>query len=292
MHQHRTRSQALVGLEELEYLPDENFSQPAADRGQALDRLLNLIQRLKPLDRHVILSYLEHLDAASIERLPVSHPATSPPRFTASGPSWLAYFSRGDKTMNKLPHDPVQQIWRSQPVEGIQMSVETLRRRAGKFEGRILWRNVREYAGSAIAAALFGYFFAATYALLLASPTLCSSRASAGLSSNFIAKAPPRVCPPPWGASTSLQFFRTELEPPRDVVKNVWPWYLAPLAPGFAVLTVAYALARPFPASLAGAAWLDGAVAALFFFLVWKMNMRAVRCLQRTIDELYAAENH
>jgi RNA polymerase sigma-70 factor (ECF subfamily) len=66
MHQRRTRSQALVGLEELENLPDANAGQQAADRSQALDRLLNLIQRLKPLERHVILSYLEGLDAASI----------------------------------------------------------------------------------------------------------------------------------------------------------------------------------------------------------------------------------
>lgn len=66
MRQRRSRSQALVGLEELENLPDSHSGQPAADRSQALNRLLALIQRLKPLDRHVILSYLEGLDAASI----------------------------------------------------------------------------------------------------------------------------------------------------------------------------------------------------------------------------------
>lgn len=66
MRQRRTRSQALVGLEELENLPDATTGPQAADRSQALDRLLDLIQRLKPLDRHVILSYLEGLDAASI----------------------------------------------------------------------------------------------------------------------------------------------------------------------------------------------------------------------------------
>jgi RNA polymerase sigma-70 factor (ECF subfamily) len=65
MRQRRTRSPALVGLEELENLPAASGRQ-AADRNQALDRLLTLIQRLKPLDRHVILSYLEGLDAASI----------------------------------------------------------------------------------------------------------------------------------------------------------------------------------------------------------------------------------
>jgi RNA polymerase sigma-70 factor, ECF subfamily len=69
LRQRRTRSQALVGLEELENLPDESSGQPAADRNQALDRLLNLIQRLKPLDRHVILSYLEGMDAASIAEI-------------------------------------------------------------------------------------------------------------------------------------------------------------------------------------------------------------------------------
>ena len=66
MRQRRTRSEALVGLEELENLPDATTGPQAADRSQALDRLLDLIQRLKPLDRHVILSYLEGLDAASI----------------------------------------------------------------------------------------------------------------------------------------------------------------------------------------------------------------------------------
>jgi RNA polymerase sigma-70 factor (ECF subfamily) len=66
LHQRRTRAQGLVGLEELENLPDAGSGQPTADRSQALDRLFHLIQRLKPLDRHVILSYLEGLDAASI----------------------------------------------------------------------------------------------------------------------------------------------------------------------------------------------------------------------------------
>lgn len=66
LRQRRIRGQELLGLEELENLPDANDAALAADRGHALDRLLALIQRLKPIDRHVILSYLEGLDAASI----------------------------------------------------------------------------------------------------------------------------------------------------------------------------------------------------------------------------------
>jgi RNA polymerase sigma-70 factor (ECF subfamily) len=64
--QYRNRSQALVGLEEFESLPDPHAGEAAADRNIALNRLMDLIQRLKPLDRHVILSYLEGLDAAAI----------------------------------------------------------------------------------------------------------------------------------------------------------------------------------------------------------------------------------
>ncbi|HXJ89419.1 MAG TPA: sigma-70 family RNA polymerase sigma factor [Candidatus Binatia bacterium] len=62
----RVRGQELIGLEEMEDFPDANNRLQATDRSHALDRLLGLIQRLKPLDRHVILSYLEGLDAASI----------------------------------------------------------------------------------------------------------------------------------------------------------------------------------------------------------------------------------
>jgi RNA polymerase sigma-70 factor, ECF subfamily len=64
--QYRNRSQALVGLEEFESLPDPQAGQAATDRNMALNRLLEMIQKLKPLDRDVILSYLEGLDAAEI----------------------------------------------------------------------------------------------------------------------------------------------------------------------------------------------------------------------------------
>jgi RNA polymerase sigma-70 factor, ECF subfamily len=59
----------LVGLQELESIPDVREGEHAADRRQVLDRLLEMIQRLKPLDRQVILSYLEGLDAASIAEI-------------------------------------------------------------------------------------------------------------------------------------------------------------------------------------------------------------------------------
>jgi RNA polymerase sigma-70 factor (ECF subfamily) len=60
----------LVSLEELEMLPDKLTGsaqgQLAADRRINLERLSMLIQQLKPLDRQVIVSYLEDMDAVTI----------------------------------------------------------------------------------------------------------------------------------------------------------------------------------------------------------------------------------
>jgi RNA polymerase sigma-70 factor (ECF subfamily) len=63
--QRRSRGSALASVEELESLPDPAEGQRAADQRLSMERLLDLIQQLKPLDRQVILSYLEGLDAAA-----------------------------------------------------------------------------------------------------------------------------------------------------------------------------------------------------------------------------------
>jgi RNA polymerase sigma-70 factor (ECF subfamily) len=59
---------ALVSLEQLERLPGppDSFD---ADEHHNLERLSALIQQLKPLDRQVIISYLEEMDAASIAEI-------------------------------------------------------------------------------------------------------------------------------------------------------------------------------------------------------------------------------
>lgn len=64
--QRRSKGAGLIGLDELENLPEASRSHEAADRNQDLARLMEFIHRLKPLDRQVILSYLEGMDAASI----------------------------------------------------------------------------------------------------------------------------------------------------------------------------------------------------------------------------------
>jgi RNA polymerase sigma-70 factor (ECF subfamily) len=65
----------LVSLEELEMLADKRQGQSAADQSRNLERLSILIQQLKPLDRQVIVSYLEDMDAISIGEMTGLSPA-------------------------------------------------------------------------------------------------------------------------------------------------------------------------------------------------------------------------
>jgi len=62
----RGKTPALVSLDALASTADDHDGERAADRHLALERLLALVQTLEPLDRRVILLYLEDIDAASI----------------------------------------------------------------------------------------------------------------------------------------------------------------------------------------------------------------------------------
>jgi RNA polymerase sigma-70 factor (ECF subfamily) len=62
----RRHARGFVSLAELDALPAGDDTERAAERRLALSQLLALVHRLAPVDRQVILMYLEGLDAASI----------------------------------------------------------------------------------------------------------------------------------------------------------------------------------------------------------------------------------
>jgi RNA polymerase sigma-70 factor, ECF subfamily len=65
MRQRRIRDR-LVSFEGIETMPGADQGELAAGQAEALERLSMLVQRLKPLDRQIIVSYLEGMDASSI----------------------------------------------------------------------------------------------------------------------------------------------------------------------------------------------------------------------------------
>jgi RNA polymerase sigma-70 factor (ECF subfamily) len=61
-------------LEEIEAMPHPANAQHETEQRLAVDRLLQLIHQLKPLDREIMLLYLEDMDGASIAEITgISH---------------------------------------------------------------------------------------------------------------------------------------------------------------------------------------------------------------------------
>ncbi len=65
----------LVGIENIDSMPGSDEGELAASQAEALERLSTLIQRLKPLDRQIIISYLEGMDAGSVSEITGLSPA-------------------------------------------------------------------------------------------------------------------------------------------------------------------------------------------------------------------------
>jgi RNA polymerase sigma-70 factor (ECF subfamily) len=67
--QRRKKLHTLIGLEEVEAMPHPVNAQHETEQRMAVDRLLQLIHCLKPLDRQIMLLYLEDMDGASIAEI-------------------------------------------------------------------------------------------------------------------------------------------------------------------------------------------------------------------------------
>jgi RNA polymerase sigma-70 factor (ECF subfamily) len=63
--QMRMKQRTFVGLEELAELADSTEGEDAAGQRDAINKLYALIEQLKPLDRQVMVAYLEGMDAVS-----------------------------------------------------------------------------------------------------------------------------------------------------------------------------------------------------------------------------------
>jgi RNA polymerase sigma-70 factor, ECF subfamily len=69
IRQRRRNALAFLTLEEVETQANQEEVELCADRHKALSRLLRLIQRLEPIDRQLMLAYLEGMDTNSISEI-------------------------------------------------------------------------------------------------------------------------------------------------------------------------------------------------------------------------------
>jgi RNA polymerase sigma-70 factor, ECF subfamily len=75
VNRERRRNAMFVSLEEIEQTPPSPGGAPDIDRQKALKQISQLILKLKPLDRQIMISYLEEMDVASIADITGLSPA-------------------------------------------------------------------------------------------------------------------------------------------------------------------------------------------------------------------------
>jgi hypothetical protein len=187
------------------------------------------------------------------------------------------------------PNDRLQNVWQNQPSEGMRMSLDEIRRRAGKFHKKIFWGNVRTYLSCLVGVVFCGFG-------LWRFPDALTRVGIGLMLAGFLyliwqvhRRGTARSLPADLGLASSLEFYKQELERQRDFLRSVWLWYLAPLIPGPVVLTVAKARTNPDHLRHMGPS-LTLALFALVYVSVWIEKQRAARRLQSQIDELNVLE--
>jgi len=181
----------------------------------------------------------------------------------------------------------MKQAWQSQPTEGVRMSIAEVHAKASTFQSKIFWRNLREYAVAAIVVLFFGYRFAYTADPFIRAGMALIVAGTCYLVWQLHVRGSSRELPQEAGLSNSIDFQRTQLIRQRDMLANIWSWYLGPLLPGMVVLmaAVGHATVGRVPH-----AWLFTAiyigVIVVVFGAIDQLNRRAARRLQRQIDEL------
>ena len=190
--------------------------------------------------------------------------------------------------MNEPPSNDMRQVWQNQSVNPIQMSLDEIRKKAEKFQRRVRWRNIREYLGAVLVVAIFGSFFWRYDSML---PCIGSALVIAGtlyMMYQLHKRGSAKIVPADLASRTCLDFHRRELERQRDLLRDVWRWYLLPFVPGMVVFVVGLAIQHP--AGRWATAGVGLAFCAIVFFLIGQLNRWAARKLQRQIDGLNALE--
>jgi hypothetical protein len=98
------------------------------------------------------------------------------------------------------------------------------------------------------------------------------------------ARGSARSVPADLGATNCIEFHKRELARQRDLLKSIWSWYLGPFLPGFALLVGWSISVAPPGRRWVGIAYAVGA--ALFFWTIGRMNLRAAHRLDGEIQAL------
>ena len=194
---------------------------------------------------------------------------------------------------NKSASEDMKNLWQSQPAESPRIRPEDFLRKMDKFERRIFWRNMREYAAGVVVIASFGYYGWKLHGILVRLGAGLIIAGALTVMFELHRRGSVRTAPADLGLSTCIDFHRKSLERQRDALRTVWTWYLLPFVPGLAVFEIGSAMnqwkAHPVGLGhLVTSLLISAGIISAVFFGVWRLNRWAAGKLQKRIDELIA----
>ena len=199
---------------------------------------------------------------------------------------------------NEIRNDSdMTNVWKSQQVEQLGISLEEIRRKAQKVVKRVWWRNLREYVASVIVIATFGYVLWVAPAPLIRIGCALVLAGTLFVAYTLHKRGTARTVPAELAFCTCVDFHRKQLERQRNLLRSVWTWYLLPFVPGLIVFLAGLmkqTLEQPNAPAHRDAIVIVFALGAMgcaaVFVGVGKLNQWAARKLQNEIDALNRLE--
>jgi len=180
--------------------------------------------------------------------------------------------------------DDFRNLWQNQEADEMKISITELRAKAAKFQNRIQRRNLREQLACLFVIIAFGWMFFKSPAAV---PRIGFGLIVVGaiyVAWHLWAKGTPNALPSDIGSANCVEFYRRELEKQRDLLQDIWKWYLGPLIPGMAILVIGGILDAPPERR-----WFPSGYAVFCIALFWgigQFNFRAARRLTQQMEEL------
>jgi hypothetical protein len=189
--------------------------------------------------------------------------------------------------------DDLRALWQTQPRSGARVSIDEVKSEQARLSRRVRFRNAREYVAGALVIVIFGNLaleFPLPLKVACAAIALAAVYVLVKMRRDGTVLAPPAPDAP---LAEHRAHLRASLVRQRDLLRNIWRWYLGPLGGAillfYVVVTIMLASAPgvPLGAVFARIAPLLAGTVAFVLFVGWN-NRRAARKLDARIAVLDA----
>jgi hypothetical protein len=179
--------------------------------------------------------------------------------------------------------EDIRRLWKSQANDLPGLSLDIVQTRSRMLERRVHLRNMGEYGAALVVVAFVLPRIWTAPNGVLASGGVVLLAGIAYVMYRMRAFGSARAMPSDLVTRSCVEFHRAELERQRDLLQNIWTWYLLPFWPGMGLILIGATMERPdrWPFALGTAV-----LAVLMAFQIAWMNKRSARTLQEMIDGL------